>query len=104
MVELKGLRWVKVFAGAFLLWAASVWAGDGIISSVPDPSGSFCHLRFPAIREDTLFSGQPMLKEASEGDIIDAYGSCNFDPLGRESILQQQRNHQLRMWREYRGD
>jgi hypothetical protein len=100
MVELKGLRLVEFFAGVFLLGGSFVWAGDTVLSRVPDPSGSFCHLRFPAIREDTLFSDQPTLKEASEGDIIDAYGPCNFDPLGRDSILRQQRDHLIRMRRE----
>ena len=104
MVELKGLRLVEFFTGVFLLCGSLVWAGDAVISRVPDPSGSFCHLRFPAIREDTLFSDQPMFKDASEGDIIDAYGPCNFDPLGRDSILRQRRDHQIRMRREYGGD
>ena len=104
MGELKSLRLVEFFAGVFLLCGTLVWAGDTVISRVPDPSGSFCHLTFPAIREDTLFSDQPMFKDASEGDIIDAYGPCNFDPLGRESILRQRRDHQIRMRREYGGD
>ena len=104
MVKLKGLRLVQFFAGLFLLCGSLAWASDGVISRTPDPSGSFCHLRFPAIRAETLFSGQPMLKDASEGDIIDAYGPCNFNPLGGESILRQQRDHQLRMRREYGGD
>jgi len=104
MVELKGLRLVNCFAGVFLLCGSLGWAGEAAISRVPDPSGSFCHLRFPAIREDTLFSDNPVFKDASEGDIIDAYGPCNFDPLGRDSILRQRRDHQIRMDREYGGD
>ncbi|HEY7559802.1 MAG TPA: hypothetical protein VIH18_33905 [Candidatus Binatia bacterium] len=104
MVKLRGLRAVKFFAGIFLLYGSFVWAGETAISRVPDPSGSFCHIRFPAIREDTLFSDQPILKDASDGDIIDAYGPCNFDPLGRASILRQRRDYQLRMRREYGRD
>jgi hypothetical protein len=99
MVESKSFRLIEVCAGVFLLCGSLAWAGDAVISRVPDPSGSFCHLRFPAIREDTLFSDQPMLKDASEGDILDAYGPCNFDPLGRESILRQRRDQQLRLFR-----
>ena len=100
MVELKGLRLVRFFAGVFLLCGSFVWAGETVISRVPDPSGRFCHIRFPAIREDTLFSDKPILKDASEGDIIDVYGPCNFDPLGRESILRQRRDYQIRMLKE----
>ena len=104
MVALKGLRLVEFFAGVFLLYGSFVWAGEADVSRVPDPSGSFCHLQFPAIREDTLFSDQPVLKDASEGHIIDAYGPCNFDPLGRESIIRQRRDHQLRMGRQHGHD
>jgi hypothetical protein len=99
MLKVKRLRTIEIVAGVFLLCGSLVWADDGVISRVADPSGSFCHLRFPAITEDTLFSDQPILKDASEGDIIDAYGPCNFDPLGKESILRQRRDHQLRIGR-----
>jgi hypothetical protein len=104
MIKLKGLRLVKFFAGVFLFCGSFVWAGEAVISRVPDPSGSFCHLRFPAISEDTLFSDQPMLKDVSEGDIIDAYGPCNFDPLGRDSILQQRFAHRFRTRGGYGND
>ncbi|HEX9660647.1 MAG TPA: hypothetical protein VGB27_00045 [Candidatus Binatia bacterium] len=30
-----------------------------------------------------------MLKDPSEGDIIDFYGRCNHDPLGRDEVLRQ---------------
>jgi hypothetical protein len=86
MVGLKGLRSVIFFAEVFLLSGSFVWAGEVVISKVSDPSGSFCHLKFPAIRDDTLFSDRPVLKDPSEGDIIDFYGPCNYDPLGRDSI------------------
>ena len=99
MFKVKRLRIIEIVAGVFLLCGSLVWAGEAVISRVPDPSGSFCHLRFPAITEDTLFSDQPVLKEPSEGDIIDAYGPCNFDPLGKESVVRQRRDHQLRMGR-----
>jgi hypothetical protein len=104
MVKLNGLRLARFSAGVFLLCGSFVWAGEAGISKVPDPSGRFCHIRFPAIREDTLFSDQPILKDVSEGDIIDVYGPCNFDPLGRESVLRQRRDHEIRMRREYGRD
>ena len=104
MVGPKALRLAIFFVGVFLLSGSLVWAGEAVILKVPDPSGSFCHLKFPAIREDTLFSDRPVLKDASDGDIIDFYGPCNYDPLGRDSILRQRRDHQLRMRREYGRD
>jgi len=68
---------------------APLLAAEGIISSVPDGSGSSCHLRFPAIQEQTLYWDRPMLKDPRSGDIISYYGPCNYDPLGKEQILRQ---------------
>lgn len=102
MVGPKRLRSLMFFAGVFLL-SGSLWAAEVFISKVPDSSG-YCHLKFPAIRENTLFSNRPVLKDASEGDIIDFYGPCNYDPLGRDAILLQQYEHQLRMRKRYSRD
>jgi hypothetical protein len=103
MVKTKGLRSVIFLAGLLLLCGSFVRAGEVVTSKAPSPSGS-CHLKFPAIREDTLFSDRPVLKDASEGDIIDFYGPCNYDPLGRDSILRQRFEHRLRMRKEYGRD
>ena len=64
-------------------------AAPGVISNQVFTPGSYCHLRFPAIREDTLSSNRPVLKDPSEGDIIDFYGSCNHDPLGKDEVNAQ---------------
>jgi hypothetical protein len=101
MTRLTQLKSIIVLAG---LSGSFVWAGDGVISRVPDPSGSFCHLRFPAIREDTLFSDQPILKDPSEGDIIDAYGPCDSDPLGKDSLFKQRLAYRFRLRAEYGQD
>ena len=61
----------------------------GVISSAVSTPGSYCHLRFPAIREDTLASSRPILKDPNEGDIIDFYGSCDHDPLGKDEVESQ---------------
>jgi hypothetical protein len=88
-----------------LLNGSLVWAAEGIVSKVADPSGSFCHLKFTAIKEETLFSDRPVLKDPSEGDVIDFYGACNYDPLGKEAIRSQRAEYQYRMRKEYgRGD
>jgi hypothetical protein len=100
-MELKCPRSVSFFAAALVLGGSLVWAGEDVISRVPDPSGSFCHIRFPAIREDTLFSDQPILKDVSEGDIIDAYGPCDFDPLGKYSLHKQRLAYRFRIGNGY---
>jgi hypothetical protein len=88
------MKIAKSFFAAVLLigsvgvtYAAAV--APGVISSAVSTPGSYCHLRFPAIREDTLASNRPVLKDAREGDIVDFYGSCDHDPLGKDEIESQ---------------
>jgi hypothetical protein len=67
----------------------SVKGDDGILLKVQMPGTNYCHLRFPAIREETLSSNRPVLKDSRTGDIVDFYGPCNYDPLGKEAIQAQ---------------
>ena len=70
----------------------------GVIGAVAlNKDGSYCHLRFPAIRPSTLTSAKPTLKAAASDDIIDFYGPCNYDPVGKEEVLRQKemRDRQL---------
>jgi hypothetical protein len=76
-------------------------AAPGVISNATFTTGSYCHLTFPAIREDTLASNRPVLKDPSEGDIIDFYGSCDHDPLGQNEIETQRRQNADRFDSEY---
>ena len=58
----------------------------GVISNEVLIPGVYCHLTFPAIREDTLVGDSPVLKDPNSGDIIDFYGPCDHDPLGKDEI------------------
>ena len=78
-------------------------AAPGVISNATLTPGSYCHLTFPAIREDTLSWDRPVLKDASSGDIIDFYGSCDHDPLGKDEIASQRRQESERLGVDY-GD
>ena len=66
-------------------------AGDAamIVSKDALVTEGYCHVKFPAIREQTLATAPPMLKEPGSGDIIDFYGSCNHDPLGIDEVQSQ---------------
>ena len=68
--------------------SSTALSADGILLKEEMPRG-YCHLQFPSIREETLSSAQPVLKDASSGDRIDYYGSCDHDPLGNEEIASQ---------------
>jgi len=62
----------------------------GVIAAMPlNKEGTFCHLRFPAIQGRTLGTDKPQLKPATTGDIVDYYGPCDHDPLGKEEIASQ---------------
>ena len=89
MIRFKARHLMLILAGIFVLCSAFLWAAEGFISKIPDPSGKYCHLRFPAIREETFSWPRPVLKDPSEGDIIDFYGPCDHDPLGKDEIQRQ---------------
>jgi hypothetical protein len=63
---------------------------EEMISSVPTDITDYCHLKFPAMREDSLSWERPVLDSVS-GNIIDFYGPCDYDPLGVDEIRAQRR-------------
>ena len=104
MFRLKALSTAWIVLKLGLLFSDSSWAAEGFISKVPDSTGKYCHLRFPAIREESLFWDRPVLKDPSEGDIIDFYGPCDHDPLGQEEVRRQRDYLQRQQYREHGGD
>ena len=86
-------------------------AADGVISKQKLPPGviykeeltpgSYCHLKFPAIREETLSSDHPVLLDPSDGDIIDYYGPCDEDPLGKDQVHEQKLDNYHNFQRDY---
>ena len=89
----------KLIISSTLFWGVSTAASQEVIVRVPVETTSYCHMKFPPISEDTLFSANPVLNE-SAGNSIDFYGSCDHDPLGLDEIRSQR---QLLM-RGYFGD
>jgi hypothetical protein len=88
--QIKSLSFILLLTGILLVSIAAAWGAEGIILKVvASPESNYCHLKFPAIRPETLYSNRPVLKDPSEGDIIDFYGPCDHDPLGKEEILRQ---------------
>ena len=88
-------------AGAFGLSITPAWAKDGVLSKVQASETNYCHLHFPAMREETLSWSSPVLKDAGTGDIIHMYGPCDYDPHGKEAVEVQKRDRQRRIQREY---
>ena len=101
MKTMKTVLSVLFLAGAMGSSIASTARAEGVISKDALAEGSYCHMKFPAIEERTLSWNRPVLKDPSEGDIIDFYGPCDHDPLGKEEIQSQKRDHQRKFEREY---
>jgi hypothetical protein len=83
LVSLLGL------VGSLGLSIAQLWGAEGVISRVRVPESNYCRLRFPAIREETLSWARPVLKDPSDGDIVDFYGPCDYNPVGKEEVARQ---------------
>jgi hypothetical protein len=104
MARMKGLCSMLFLTGTLVvLFNSFLWAAEGIISRAPDSSGIYCNLKFPAIKEDTLTSDRPQLKDPSEGDIVDFYGPCDYDPLSKEEVQRQKGDIQREKHRQF-GD
>jgi len=74
----------------------------GVIGAVAlNRDGTYCHLRFPAIRPSTLTSAKPTLKPANSKDIIDYYGPCDHDPVGKEEVQNQKEMASERLDNDY---
>jgi len=98
MNNIKSLMSVVFLTGALGLSAVSAGA-ENVISKDVLTDGNYCHMKFESIRENTLASSQPVLKDTD--DIIDFYGPCNHDPLGKEEIQSQKIEMQHRFENEY---
>ena len=100
------MKIVTSFVGSMLLvgslgTSAVFSAAPGVISNEVITPGVYCHLTFPAIREETLSGDRPVLKDPSSGDMIDFYGPCDTDPLGKDQVRKQRLERQHRWWDNY---
>ena len=79
-------------------------AAPGVISNATLTPDSYCHLQFPAIREETLSWDRPVLKDASSGDIIDFYGPCDENPLAKDQVQAQRLENEHQWQNEYSSE
>src|SRR5439155_11807619 len=71
---------------------------DGILEKDEFTAGSYCHEKFPAIDEETLADDRPILTQT---DIIDFYGPCDENPVGKDQIQAQKLEDQHRWEHNY---
>jgi hypothetical protein len=86
------------FLSALLLVASlagsAMAAEDGILLKEElAPGSDYCHMQFPAIQARTLSSDHPALKSSDSEDIIDFYGSCDENPLGKDQVTSQREEY-----------
>jgi hypothetical protein len=84
---------VSLFAGLFFAGALApgnaVQTSEKTILRNEAASAGYCHVRFPAIRPESLGSDHPVIQDRNSGDSIDYYGPCDENPLGQDQIQQQ---------------
>lgn len=85
---------VNLLMSSTLFWGVPAASGYEGAFKAPADTSTYCHMKFPPLREDTLTWNQPVLDE-SAGNIIDFYGPCDYDPMGQDEI-NVQRNVLLR--------
>lgn len=84
-----------VLAGSL---AGSVFAADNVIMK-EQAGDNYCHIKFPAITQSTLFTNHPTPKSLTTADVVDYYGSCDESATSKDEIAAQ-RWDALRSWRE----
>jgi hypothetical protein len=90
-----------VLTSTFAIGAYPVRADEDIISKTADTGESYCHLKFPAIIPGTLGTDHPQLKGADTGDLIDFYGPCDHNPVGKDEVESQMHDQLIRGLRNY---
>ncbi|MDZ4344035.1 MAG: hypothetical protein U1E51_16570 [Candidatus Binatia bacterium] len=84
--------------------SGAAFGDDGVLVKEPvSRESNYCHLKFPAIHEDTLASRRPVLKDPQSGDIVDFYGPCDENPLGPNQIVSQKLQQENR-WQSETGE
>ena len=79
-----------LFLGSLGATATAMAADDGILLKQElTPGSSYCHEKFAAIDQSTLYSDDLTLKSSDTGDVIDFYRSCDESPTGKDQVWQQ---------------
>ncbi len=86
--------WSNLLLAFTLFWGVGTVQGEvldsGEILRVPAENAAYCHMKFPAMREDSLSWAHPVFDDGAVY-AVDFYGSCDHDPLGIDEIKAQRR-------------
>src|SRR5574341_2488442 len=85
-------------AGTIRIGGTSARAGN-VISKDVSTAGSYCHMKYPAMCEETFRRSTRVLKNS----IFDFYGLCDRDPRDKDEIQAQRFELQHRFGANYAG-
>lgn len=80
----------NLFLSSALFLGAPGVEAEEMMFAVPIDIADYCHLKFPAVREDSLSWEQPVLDPLT-GNIADFYGPCDNGPTGSGEIRDRRR-------------
>jgi hypothetical protein len=75
--------------------------GPNTVVSNDEGLAGYCNQHFPAIRQSTLGSDKPELKNSQTGDVIDYYGPCDESATGADQVWNQELDREHRRSAEY---
>ena len=105
VVVLSAILAASMGFGVARAWAVEDVVSKDVIAATPlGGEDSYCHLKFPAIEPSSLGSDHPVLQSADTGDMVDYYGPCDHDPLGKEEISKQLEDEELYLDKGADGD
>lgn len=68
---------------------AGVTAKKGVVHAHRLGDTNYCHLKFTPVDRATIGSAQPTLLNPMYKVLVDFYGPCDYDPLGKVEIERQ---------------
>ena len=80
----------NLLVSSTLFLGVPIAAGQEVVVETLADTSSYCHMKFPPIREDTLSWDRPLLNE-NAANSIDFYGPCDHDPTGKDEVRIQSR-------------
>jgi hypothetical protein len=81
----------KLFLSSTLFWGVATVSADELVVKTPLDLSGYCHMKFPPLRQETLSWAKPEFDQ-NAGNIIDFYGSCDYDPTGVEETKSHRRH------------
>jgi len=85
MKNFKSMVGVALLGAALGFSTAPAMAADGFLFKVEVTPG-YCHMQYPALDENF---DNPVLQGSGSLDIIDFYGPCDHNPLGKDAVQNQ---------------